>query len=172
MKHKLQELKISDQTFEKCVARLSYFPTTSAMHDLKHNFEMVQELYDKLIIDHSKYLFQSDIDIVKNTKPIVSQSKKLQILVVENVNNKAINQFLGQENVNNSQAIVILNKLNNKLQYFSISNSANQDLSAKEIVNEINKISHGKGGGKTYYAQGGSDDVNLLSDILSYLKGL
>jgi alanyl-tRNA synthetase len=92
----------------------------------------------------------------------------VEYLLTINKDLKTLSEALTElSNENKDKMLVGLNTTQTKIQYILV--SKNVALNCRDKINKINAICGGKGGGNEGFAQGGTDKIDKLDEIISIL---
>ncbi|OVE71015.1 hypothetical protein BVX93_02355, partial [bacterium B13(2017)] len=101
---------------------------------------------------------------------------KLIIHGYENSSQESLLKILDHLKAKNSNAIIFLSSIfGNKIHYLS-ARTGNELVSCNDLIQEINRLVDGKGGGRANMARGGGNDISKLEEslnhIVSHIKAL
>jgi alanyl-tRNA synthetase len=112
---------------------------------------------------------KSIVDIKLSPK-LFSKNNNLMYFSVFEQNQKNIISALKElQNENSNLIFICFNIFPNKIQYI-INCKPDSSIKANELIKKINIISNGNGGGDMFFAQGGSDKKDSLSDIIQLIS--
>ena len=169
MKLDLQSKNIKNDKFEALVGSLSFDLNRTNYHKLKDQMIPVNEAYKDTL---REYIRSSNVDESNNLKNEFNKDKALNFKEFKEADKKIVMNalnMLAKENAD--KAFVALNENGFKLSYV-ITAGVNSKYKATDIINEINKLCEGFGGGNNNFAQGGTPHGDKKQDIIRYLETL
>jgi alanyl-tRNA synthetase len=173
MTNTLSQNKIQSKEYDVLVHELNYRTDISCLRNMRHMFSQIKVLYDQLMFEFQKQSSSNQLAQIKTLPRIGSRDGLWQIIICDGMDNKAITQAIAElANADSDNGYIIINKGLTKLQYFVAINKllvASKHLSANEIVRKFNLIASGSGGGRDVFAQGGTQNMSVLPELL---KGL
>ncbi|MCQ2956944.1 MAG: DHHA1 domain-containing protein [Mycoplasmoidaceae bacterium] len=135
----------------------------------KVNLDVLQKEFDKALTDFRLVKTKKEVnDFVNNLK--VNESQPYNVITLNNANQGFIFNLprtLLDKYQNNG--FVILN-LTNKLSYIVCKHTNAKVRKCNEVINELNKLTGGRGGGKDNYCQGSTPDTNCQDKIIEFIK--
>jgi alanyl-tRNA synthetase len=162
--------------FTTLVKATSYRNSAIDLLKLRKHLETIQTVYHKIMLEVHKQNIGNQKLVIKSLINIPSQSKQILYGIYEDGDNKVINHALTElANENKDHAFVLFNKTSTKLQYIIIANKTYVDqfkFDANQIVKKINELTGGSGGGRNQFAQGGTNQINKLDEMINYIKSL
>ncbi|MGL4647545.1 MAG: alanine--tRNA ligase [Mycoplasmoidaceae bacterium] len=149
--------------FKECLLEpKKYFnKITKIEAELKTTFDLLKNEYEK----------NREGTLIKSLKEkFDAKILYLEGIIIKNVNAKTINHSL-TELIHEypEKTFFVINILEDKIQYFGAQNEKNTKRDVNEIIQKMNKISNGRGGGKINFAQGGTNDLSSLEKLKSVI---
>jgi len=165
--NELYELKIDHKLYDKQIKQLSFDKTRENYHKLIKNFANVKQELKKLIAkaNLNKNINQS-VELKKSF--IIDSDKNVIITELNNIDARILINTLGQlTNENKDKTFIAFDKVNDKVRYFVITGSkvTNKQYIANTLINKLNKLFNGSGGGSVTFAQGGCELKQYLDNI-------
>jgi alanyl-tRNA synthetase len=124
---------------------------------------------------HKKHAASHKSNIKSITKQL-SASKQIFYCVYDEGDTKTINQALTElSNEDKEHAFILINKTSSKLQYIISANKAFVEefkFDANQLIKKINALSNGSGGGRNQFAQGGTNQIDKLDEIINFIATL
>ncbi|WP_027123972.1 alanine--tRNA ligase [Mycoplasmoides pirum] len=168
---KIESIKINNQNL---INKINSFVLPKNIEELRKKNNEFNELindYRKIKIEYDKQNQENEANEIK-LNLIQNINDNISILETNDIDSKKISIALSNaSNEYQNILFLILNKTNNKTQYFaSIKKPINEILVANNIIKLLNQKYDGKGGGKKEYAQGGCLKTLSINDIKELLK--
>ena len=165
----LKSKNIKNQEFDVLIGKLSFDLNRTNYHKLQDQIIDVDNAYKDLL---KEYVRSSNVDESNNLKNEFSKDNAVNFKQFKDADKKilvnALN-MLSKENVD--KAFIALNENGPKLSYV-ITTGINSKYKATDIINEINKICQGFGGGNNNFAQGGTPHGEKKHEVVKYLETL
>ena len=154
----LKDLKVNASLYNKQISLLSFEKSRINYHKLTKEFAIIKSLLKELIrkANLDKNINQS----VELKQSFVINDKKVIISEFDNIDAKILINTLGQlANENKDKTFIAFDMIENKVRYFVITGKevTNKKYTANTLVNVLNKIFNGSGGGSASFAQGGCE---------------
>ncbi len=157
-----REIKNSGFDNQEFINKLNGVKLVNTWEGVKNNIALLENLNSQFF--KALALFKKDVSnkladkIANETK--VDTNQKMCLIELNNVDQDAFailpprltNKFV-------QTMFVILNSAE-KLSYIVTKNPKFKDMNARDIINEINKATSGKGGGKDFFARGSCDNTD------------
>lgn len=149
------------------VKELSRFELSGSYEDiinLRREIELIRlknrDLEKQIMEEKSKKLMSNIDELIKN--------KRGNVIITNNLDNKALRPLLLDiyERLN-VDTVVLVNIKDGNITYLVRSNG-----NARTYIGKFNEITSGFGGGNTEFAQGGSNNLDKLEDLLKYAEKL
>jgi alanyl-tRNA synthetase len=138
--------------------------------EVKNKFVKIEELFNSAISLANKNNEKINIANIKSQERKLNQSQNIYYAVLHNYDIKTVQSAL-KELINEDKTkcfvFVLLSELD--IKYISMVNSSNI-VNCKELINKINLLSNGKGGGNDIYAQGSTKDINSIDQIINLIS--
>ena len=135
----------------------------------KITLDQLEKEFDKALTDFKVSKVKKEVnDFVNNLK--VNEDQPYNVIILNNASSSFIFNLprtLLDKYQNNG--FVILN-ITDKLSYIVCKSAKAKVEKANVIINELNKITSGRGGGKDTYAQGSTPNINNQDKIVEYVK--
>ena len=126
----------------------------------------IQELKTNIANQQSK----EQVSKIKTMYNNIDSNKKVLLFENDNVDanniSKALTDLVNEASTAIYAAVIVQN---GKVQYILMCNKNNTELDLNNLIQEINKISDGKGSGKPFFARGGSANVDSKNNIIKFL---
>ncbi|WEK83322.1 MAG: alanine--tRNA ligase [Mycoplasma sp.] len=172
--NELKVRNIQDDQFNDLANAIKWDKTRVNYHLVNNQLAELKNIYNELIKQND---LKHRSNLASELKTVFDLNSKQNVLhhVYQNQDQKlivnAINQ-LAKEQPN--RTFVGLNVIDSKLQYIIVIGKAfkHESINAKSLINKINEITKGFGGGSLVYAQGGSNNASSLDEVIHYLNNL
>lgn len=165
----LKVKEIKDKEFNKLLKSISFALTRINYHKVINQMKELIDKYNEIIKEFNSHF---KMVLANNIKSLFNKNQLIQYHIFNDIDIKTINATLNALAHSNINHIYIgLIKNNSKLQYIIACNNKIDvnKLNAKTLINAINKITHGSGGGNNYFAQGGTNNLTTFNDLIKYL---
>jgi alanyl-tRNA synthetase len=143
-------------------SNIDYSSTSANYRKLLLLLNEIKLKRDELKRNKFKIEIAKQVIEIKQTSPKIYDDKHISVINLENYSNDAIKSALTElSSENRKYGHLILNKTNGRTQYFMIVNDQlfkEFGLSAKNIIQDINKQVKGNGGGTNGFAQGATNE--------------
>ena len=165
----LKSKNINDKAFNEMVSKLSFDYDRHNYHLLKDQIIPVNEAYKELL---KEYVRHSNVDESNNIKNEFNKDKPINFKVFNNADKKILMNALNMlAKENPDQAFVALKDNGSKVSYV-VTSGDNCGYKANFIIDKINKLCEGFGGGNAGFAQGGTPHADKKNEVISYLETL
>jgi alanyl-tRNA synthetase len=166
----------STSEFTALIKQTNYRASSSDLMKLKKHLLVIQKLYHTLMNEAHKKHTASHKSNIKTIPKKLSSSQQIFYCVYDNGDPKVINQALTElANEDKEHAYIFINKTESKLQYVIIANKIFVDrrkFDANQLIKQINSLSNGSGGGRNQFAQGGTNQIDKLNEIINFINSL
>ncbi len=169
VKDKYQDLYKEIKTFNEKPLEVNLdikdLKTYQEMIDLKHLIETLKEANKSLEkqLSHLKEtaVLKKKDEWIKNKRNNLIITKDLQPNTLRGLLFELYDQF-------KTDKLLLLNIVDNKMTYMIKTNQND----ARDIINALNKIADGSGGGRNDFATGGSSNLDKLEEVIKYMEGV
>lgn len=168
----LTKLKVDLTEFSQLTQKIKFDLTRTNYHYLVNQMQTIKTKYMELVKQadlanksQKALTLKNAFDLKTNALILVGvYHNEEQKLIVNAIN------MLAKENP--TKAFIGLNQTSDKLQYIIVvGNQVNtNNVNARSLINEINQITSGFGGGSNTYAQGGCNYPNQLDTLIELIK--
>ncbi|MDR2653687.1 MAG: hypothetical protein LBB39_00015 [Mycoplasmataceae bacterium] len=170
IKEQIDEYKIKDKQLDSFFHEISYHSSCKNLIKLKTEYSKLKIYFDELLNETIKDMNKKSIVDIKLSPKLFSKNNNLMYFSVFEQNQKNIISALKElQNENSNLIFICFNIFPNKIQYI-INCKPDSSIKANELIKKINIISNGNGGGDMFFAQGGSDKKDSLSDIIQLIS--
>ncbi|MFA5719619.1 MAG: alanine--tRNA ligase [Acholeplasmataceae bacterium] len=151
---------ITPKSLEELTLHGSYQDMINLRHQIEHIKGMNRDLEKKI-------KEKKDRTLLSQTETLIKQMRG-PVILTKDLDNQVLRPLLldiyQQLNV---ETLMLVNVKDNKITYLIRSKDK-----AREYIAKFNEISKGFGGGNPTFAQGGSNHLELLEDLLKYMETL
>jgi alanyl-tRNA synthetase len=165
-----------NKEFTMMVKEINYRASPTNLLKLRQHLDKIQAMYHDIMLEVHKQQSSNQKSNIKNLPKQISASQQVLYSVCDNGDNKIVNRALTELiNEDQNHAFVLINKTNVKLQYIAIANKIfvqQHQFNANQVIQKINQLSQGSGGGHNQFAQGGTSHSDKLPLILEFIKSL
>jgi alanyl-tRNA synthetase len=171
IKAKVNELKIDNKLLNELINEINYHSSTKNLIELEKQLNKIKEISDEEFKKSAKLNEGNIIAEIKATDKMFSSSGVICYFSVHDKPIKLIAFALNElSNEDSKYLYVVLNILNDKIQYCLIANSKDIAIKPNEFIKKINLICDGSGGGNELFAQGGTNKVEKTVELLDFIK--
>jgi alanyl-tRNA synthetase len=161
----ITSLKIKNEELNKLIVGLNLTTSVSNLRVVKKQLEKIKTIYDAEYLKIAKDSKKQEINDLKNSEFVNVNILKYFITYDKDI--KTITSALIELSNENKENIFLNININAKLQYTVA--SANENINANALIQEINTKVEGNGGGNKQLARGGSDKVKKLDELVEFL---
>jgi len=165
----IEEFKLKDKLIDEIKLAISFTNSGENLINLRNNCDRLNQIVKEKMADKIKNDNKLSIANIKLTKKSISAKGNILFFTVEQQDIKNVISALNElVNEDKDHMYIIVNTFPNKFQYFIKANKG-FSIQANDIIKKINLLSGGSGGGSELYAQGGSDNIYHIKDILELI---
>lgn len=173
MNQVISKNNIIDKEYNNILNLISYEINLNNYHDLVIKFDQLSKIYNSLILKINKQNATKVISHVKQTYKNMSTNTKYLIASFDQLDNKIMSSALTELiNEDKEHAFIAFNKFPTKIQYVLMANKdfcLRNNFSCSNLIKQINSITNGSGGGRDTFAQGGSNQIFEIEEIIKSL---
>ncbi|GHU26345.1 hypothetical protein FACS1894152_0780 [Bacilli bacterium] len=178
LKTKVESIKTktNDTDATSLINQMKFAYTLSNLNQLKKQYLQLSEISNVAIYEQQKNNAINTINQIKSMPKQLSTSKNIHYFMVEGIEPKVLSKSLSEIiNADKTHGYIALNNYRGKLQYIIIASPefmSKTKFNANQIIQQINKIANGSGGGRNEFAQGGTTNIGAESSILDLIAKL
>ncbi|GHU48452.1 hypothetical protein FACS1894218_5410 [Bacilli bacterium] len=172
----LIQSKTQDVNTVNFINKMKFTYTLPALDELRKQYLELDKISNIAINEQQKNNALNIIGEIKSIPKQLSVSQNIYYFKTKNIEPKILSKALSEIiNVDKNHGYIALNNFHGKLQYIIIANPEFVDKSkfnANQIIQQINRVANGSGGGRHEFAQGGTSDDTTKPNILSLIAKL
>jgi alanyl-tRNA synthetase len=166
IKEQIAKYKIKNEEIEQLLQTMNFHSSVKNLIELKKHYLNLNIIFIEYLKLALKSENEENIKNIKETEKLYSSFNNMCYFTVYDKNQKNIISALNElQNELSNPIIICINVTSDKIQYF-ISCKKDSIFTAKQIIEKINQVSQGAGGGNTFFAQGGSIKKESLNVLL------
>ncbi|GHU32103.1 hypothetical protein FACS1894166_04790 [Bacilli bacterium] len=175
-KTQLMQAKTSDNKVTALIRQMEFDYSLSTLEQLKKLYSELDKVFNIVMYESQKTNAVNELNKIKSMTKKLSASKNICYFVVQDIEPKTLSKALSEIiNADKEHAYIALNNFNGKLQYIILASQVftlKTSFNAHQIIQQINKLSDGSGGGRNEFAQGGTINTRAESAILDFIAKL
>lgn len=162
IKNQINEIKNNHPQLSNTLSNIDFSLNSKNYRNLKIKLKNIKSELSELEYQQTRNKIKDEISQIKSIEKKLVETKHLFIIETKNMLVDSIKESLTQlTKQDNEHGYLLFNELENKTQYFVIiPDYVNKqfNLSANQIVKQINTQVNGSGGGNNSFAQGGTNN--------------
>lgn len=162
------------KSFNQYIEKLNFTSTIDNYHALAYQIYDIEQKYLQLLKEATHNLRNESTQTYINQFNVTDKQSVIY-QTFNDANPKALTSALASlSKTYSDKSFVAINTNKERISYmvFAGKNVTNNQYQANNIVNELNKLSQGNGGGSSISAQGGTKHLDTLPAIKKYLNSL
>ena len=164
----MKQKGIRSQEFQEQLLKISEILKSgnNVLREFEQALKIAISIFQKAIIEDEHKQTSTEIDKIKNAFSTAIEYQ--EFIITNNQSTKAIHMALSDlVNEQPLKAFIILNICDSDIKYFAIQNKETKTFDCQSLINSLNEVSDGKGGGKFNFAQGGTNNQESIDKLVN-----